>query len=85
MADAEKPKSSMERIMSVALPVAALVMIFYQLVQYLLQGPTAHKITHLGLAFIVVLLSLIHKEREGRVLRWVLLAVWPYRWVFRPT
>jgi len=77
MADAKKPKSKIEKIVSVTLPVAALVMIFYQLVytQYLLQGPTAHKITHLGLAFIVVLLSLINNEKKGRFLRWVLLAV----------
>ncbi len=77
MGEREKPKFAIERIVSVALPIAALVMILYQLVytQYLIQGPTAHKITHLGLAFMVVLLSLMHKEKEGRPLRWVLLAV----------
>lgn len=75
----EKDKSRfiVEKIVAVALPVVALGMILYQLIytQYLLQGPTAHKITHLGLAFIVVLLSLIHKEKEGRPLRWVLLVI----------
>ena len=77
MGETEKPKLAIERIVSVALPIVALVMILYQLVytQYLIQGPTAHKITHLGLAFLVVLLSLMHKEKEGRPLRWVLLAV----------
>ena len=77
MGETEKPKFAIERIVSVALPIVALVMILYQLVytQYLIQGPTAHKITHLGLAFLVVLLSLMHKEKEGRPLRWVLLAV----------
>ena len=77
MGETEKPKLAIERIVSVALPIVALVMILYQLVytQYLIQGPTAHKITHLGLAFMVVLLSLMHKEKEGRPLRWVLLAV----------
>ena len=62
--------------MSVTLPAAAVIMILYQLVytQYLIQDPTAHKITHLGLAFVVVLLSLIHKEKTGRPLRWILLA-----------
>lgn len=77
MTDAEKPKLAIERFVGVALPVVALVMIFYQLIytQYLIQGPTAHKITHLSLAFIVVLLSLIYKEKEGRPLRWLLLAV----------
>ena len=70
-------KSTVERIVAVVLPVMALVMIFYQLIytQYLIQGPTAHKITHLGLGLIVVLLSLILNEKKGRMLRWVLLAI----------
>ena len=77
MEETLESKSTVERIVAVVLPVMALVMIFYQLIytQYLLQGPTAHKITHLGLAFIVVLLSLIHNENRGRPLRWVLLAI----------
>lgn len=77
MEEPKKSKFVVERIVSVALPVVAIVMILYQLfyTQYLLQGPTAHKITHLGFAFIVVLLSLIHKEKEGRALRWVLLLI----------
>jgi len=77
MEESKQLKSVVERIVSVALPVMAIVMILYQLIytQYLLQGPTAHKITHLGLGFIVVLLSLIHKEKEGRPLRWVLLVI----------
>jgi TRAP transporter 4TM/12TM fusion protein len=77
MEETKKSKSGVDRIVAVALPVVALVMILYQLIytQYLLQGPTAHKITHLGLAFLVVLLSLIQKEKKGRLLRWVLLVV----------
>jgi TRAP transporter 4TM/12TM fusion protein len=77
MEEKDKPRSIADRIVFIALPVIALVMILYQLTytQYILQGPTAHKITHLGLAFIVVLLSLIHKEKEGRPLRWVLLVI----------
>ncbi len=77
MEEPKKSNSLVERIVSVALPVVAIVMIIYQLIytQYLLQGPTAHKITHLGLAFIVVLLSLIHRAKEGRPLRWVLLVI----------
>ena len=77
MEETKKTKSGVDRIVAVALPVVALVMILYQLIytQYLLQGPTAHKITHLGLAFLVVLLSLIHKEKKGRLLRWVLLVI----------
>ncbi|MCJ7596887.1 MAG: TRAP transporter fused permease subunit [Desulfobacterales bacterium] len=71
------PKSIWIRIVGVALPVVALIMILYHLVytQYLLQGPTGHKITHLGLALIVVLLSLILRQKEGRLLRWILLVV----------
>jgi TRAP transporter 4TM/12TM fusion protein len=77
MEETKKSKFSIDRIVAVALPAVALVMIIYQLIftQYLLQGPTAHKITHLGFAFLVVLLSLIHKEKEGRLLRWVLLVI----------
>jgi len=77
MEEAKKYRFNIDRIVAVALPAAALVMIMYQLIytQYLLQGPTAHKITHLGFAFIVVLLSLIHKEKKGRLLRWVLLVI----------
>jgi len=77
MEETKKSKSGVDRIVAVALPVVALVMILYQLIytQYLLQGPTAHKITHLGLAFLVVLLSLIHKEKKGRLLRWMLLVI----------
>jgi TRAP transporter 4TM/12TM fusion protein len=77
MEEPKQSKSLVERIVSLALPVMAIVMILYQLLytQYILQGPTAHKITHLGLAFIVVLLSLIHREKEGRPLRWVLLVI----------
>lgn len=75
--EAMKSKPTVDRIVAVMLPVAALVMILYQLIytQYLIQGPTAHKITHLGLGFIVVLLSLIHNEKKGRLLRWVLLVI----------
>jgi hypothetical protein len=63
MEEAMESKSTVERIVALALPVMAMVMIFYQLIytQYLIQGPTAHKITHLGLGFTVVLLSLIHR------------------------
>ncbi|MBW1801158.1 MAG: TRAP transporter fused permease subunit [Deltaproteobacteria bacterium] len=77
MGENGKSKSFTEKFVSVALPVMALVMIVYQLIytQYILQGPTAHKITHLGLGFIVVLLSLILKEQKGRPLRWVLLVI----------
>jgi TRAP transporter 4TM/12TM fusion protein len=77
MQETEKSKSIVDRIVAVALPVVALVMILYQLIytQTIIQGPTAHKITHLGLAFIVVLLSLIQKENTGRPLRWILLVV----------
>lgn len=77
MEQRKSPKSRVERIVATALPVAAIVMICYQLLhtQYILQGPAAHKISHLGLAFIVVLLSLIKKERIGRPLRWILLFV----------
>ena len=77
MEETIKSKTTVDRIVAVALPVVALVMIFYQLIytQYLLQGPTAHKITHLGLAFIVVLLSLINNEKKGRTLRWILLVI----------
>ena len=66
-----------DNIVAVALPVVALIMIIYQLIytQTILQGPTAHKITHLGLGFMVVLLSLIQKEKKGRPLRWILLVV----------
>ena len=76
MEETKKSKSGVDRIVTVALPAVALIMILYQLIytQYLLQGPTAHKITHLGFAFLVVLLSLILKEKQGRLLRWVLLA-----------
>jgi len=75
MEETKQSKSGVDRIVAVALPAVTLVMILYQLIytQYLLQGPTAHKITHLGLAFLVVLLSLINKEKKGRWLRWVLL------------
>ncbi|MDH3882566.1 MAG: TRAP transporter fused permease subunit [Desulfobacterales bacterium] len=77
MEEAMESKSTVERIVALALPVMAMVMIFYQLIytQYLIQGPTAHKITHLGLGFTVVLLSLIHNEKKGRPLRWVLLVI----------
>ena len=77
MEETDKSKSSVDRFVAVALPVVALIMILYQLIytQYLIQGPTAHKITHLGLAFIVVLLSLIQREKGGRAMRWVLLFV----------
>ena len=77
MEETKKSKFGVDQIVAVALPAVALVMIIYQLIytQYLLQGPTAHKITHLGFGFLVVLLSLIHKEKEGRLLRWVLLVV----------
>ena len=77
MEETLESKSTVERVVAVALPVVALVMIFYQLIytQYLIQGPTAHKITHLGLGLFVVLLSLIHNEEKGRPLRWVLLAI----------
>jgi len=75
MEETKKTNFGVDRVVAVALPAVALIMILYQLIytQYLLQGPTAHKITHLGFAFAVVLLSLIRKEKEGRPLRWVLL------------
>ncbi|MBW2065427.1 MAG: TRAP transporter fused permease subunit [Deltaproteobacteria bacterium] len=77
MEQRDKHETTVERIIAAILPVAALVMICYQLIytQYILQGPTAHKITHLGLALIVVLLSLINREKRGRPFRWILLAV----------
>ena len=48
MQETENSKSTVERIVAVALPVVALVMILYQLIctQTIIQGPTAHKITH---------------------------------------
>lgn len=77
MQESMNSQPTKDRFVAVALPVVALVMIIYQLIytQYLIQGPTAHKITHLGLAFIVVLLSLIYKEKKGRPLRWALLVI----------
>jgi TRAP transporter 4TM/12TM fusion protein len=77
MGETGKLRSISITIVGVALPVVAVSMILYHLVytQYLLQDQTAHKIMHLGLALVVVLLSLILREKEGRFLRWVLLLV----------
>jgi len=61
-----KTKTKLHRFTSIALPVVAITMAVYQLVytQYLLQIPTAHRITHLGFALTVVLLFLIRGSKK---------------------
>jgi TRAP transporter 4TM/12TM fusion protein len=73
--DSTGTKQKWERILSIALPIAAITMIIYQLTytQYLLQDPIGHRITHLGFAFLIVLLSLILKSRRNWLLKWILL------------
>ncbi len=50
-----------EKAATIALPIVAMVMAFYQLLytQILIQDNEGHLITHLGLAFVVVFFSLI--------------------------
>ena len=61
-----KSKTKLHQITSIALPVVAVTMAIYQLVytQYLLQIPTAHRITHLGFALVVVLLFLLRSSQK---------------------
>lgn len=51
------------KAVAIALPIVALAMAVYQLLytQMLIQDPDAHLITHLGIAFVVVFLSLLLK------------------------
>jgi TRAP transporter 4TM/12TM fusion protein len=66
-----------QRAIAIALPIVAIAMAIYQLLytQILIQSPEGHMITHLGFAFLVVLLSRMLKEtsRKYRYLIIVLL------------
>lgn len=64
-----------QNILNIALLIAAGAMIIYQLAytQALLQNPTGHRVTHLGFALVVVLLSLMVKSKQGRPLKLALL------------
>jgi TRAP transporter 4TM/12TM fusion protein len=72
-----KSNTKLHQITSLALPIVAVTMAIYQLVytQYLLQIPTAHQITHLGFALVVVLLFLIRGSKKSfdKGLKFVLL------------
>ncbi|MFQ5826256.1 MAG: TRAP transporter permease, partial [Dehalococcoidia bacterium] len=62
-----EPTQIGQRIIAIALPVVAIAMVVYQLAftQYLIQDPTGHRITHLGLALTVVFLSLMLTDKKG--------------------
>jgi len=63
------------RAIAIALPIVAIAMAVYHLsyTQYFIQGPTGHRITHLGFALVVVLLSLLLQSKKNWLLKWVLL------------
>jgi TRAP transporter 4TM/12TM fusion protein len=65
--EAGTPTPIGRRIIAIALPVVAIAMVVYQLAytQYLIQDPTGHRITHLGLAFTVVFLSMMLTDKRG--------------------
>jgi TRAP transporter 4TM/12TM fusion protein len=65
-----------EKAATIALPIVAMVMAFYQLLytQILIQDNEGHLITHLGLAFVVVFLSLILRTTSSKH-RWLALVL----------
>lgn len=71
----KQPVERVQRIIAKVLPIVAIAMAVYHLAftQYLLQGATGHRITHLGFAFVVVLLSLLLQSKRGWLLKWGLL------------
>ncbi|MDP6180391.1 MAG: hypothetical protein QGG48_10915, partial [Desulfatiglandales bacterium] len=73
--EAHESRTVVEKVIAIALPLVALAMTVYHLAytQYLLQGPTGHRITHLAFAFVVVILTLILQSRKARILKWSLL------------
>jgi len=77
MEDQKKPTQGIQRIIVIALPVVAIAMAVYQFAytQIILQDPTAHRITHLGFALVVVFLALLLQSRRGWPLKWALLLI----------
>ena len=71
----KQPVERVQRIIAKVLPIVAIAMAVYHLAftQYLLQGATGHRITHLGFAFVVVILSLLLQSKRGWLLKWGLL------------
>lgn len=65
------------RSIAIVLSIVAIGFAGYQLAytQALLQDPTHHRIIHLGLALVVVFLSLLVKSKRGRFLKWGLLFI----------
>ncbi|MDB4443847.1 TRAP transporter fused permease subunit [bacterium] len=66
---------TLQRILDIALKITAVVMVVYHLAftQVWIQDPTGHRVTHLGLAFMIILLSQLLRNPAKRFSNWLLL------------
>lgn len=64
----------MKKIIEISFVVVAMGMAVYQLAytQILIQDPIGHRVTHLGLAILVVLLALLLESKKSWLLKWLL-------------
>ncbi len=65
--EARESTQRWRKAITIALTVVAIAMAVYQLAftQYLIQGPTGHRITHLSFSLVVVLLALLLGSKRG--------------------